>query len=223
LSVSELATALDDRFTLLNRGRRTALPRHRTLRATLDWSYNLLRECDAIVLQRLSVFAGAFTLESAGVIAARGDLASFNIINSISDLVARSLVSADGRWPVTRSRSQDAKAKAHRPRLRARVCGLPCRDLEWSPRSGAGAYRNSLAAYDGTLAGHVARMGRLLRACACKQRRRPGKVRSERPFPRDRIVTAAERASRNIIPVARRMWFSPAARMDARDGVRQSC
>ena len=95
LSVSELAAALDDRFALLTQGRRTALPRHRTLRATLDWSYNLLPERDAVVLQRLSAFAGEFTLESASAVAAWGDLAAFDIIDSISDLVARSLVIAD--------------------------------------------------------------------------------------------------------------------------------
>jgi predicted ATPase/DNA-binding winged helix-turn-helix (wHTH) protein len=137
LSVSELATALDDRFTLLNRGRRTALPRHRTLRATLDWSYNLLPECDAIVLQRLSVFAGAFTLESAGVIAAWGDLASFNIINSISDLVARSLVSADVSRDETFFRLLDTTRAYAREKLALRSDGPMlarrhaehCRDL----------------------------------------------------------------------------------------------
>jgi predicted ATPase/DNA-binding winged helix-turn-helix (wHTH) protein len=137
LSVSELATALDDRFTLLNRGRRTALPRHRTLRATLDWSYNLLPECDAIVLQRLSVFAGAFTLESAGVIAAWGDLASFNIINSISDLVARSLVSADVSRDETFFRLLDTTRAYAREKLASRTDGpmlarrhaKHCRDL----------------------------------------------------------------------------------------------
>jgi predicted ATPase len=123
LSVSELATALDDRFTLLNRGRRTALPRHRTLRATLDWSYNLLPKCDAIVLQRLSVFAGEFTLESAGVIAAWGDLAAFNIINSISDLVARSLVSADVSRDETFFRLLDTTRAYAREKLALRTDG----------------------------------------------------------------------------------------------------
>ncbi len=95
LTVGELAAALNDRFALLTKGRRTALPRHRTLRATLDWSFNLLSERDAAVLQRLAVFAGEFTLESACALAAWGGLSSAAIIDAVSDLVARSLLTAD--------------------------------------------------------------------------------------------------------------------------------
>ena len=137
LSVSDLAAALDDRFALLSRGRRTALPRHRTLRATLDWSYNLLPECDAIVLQRLSVFAREFSLESARVVAGWGDLASFNIINSIFDLVARSLVTADVSRDETFFRLLDTTRAYAREKLALRTDGPMlarrhaehCRDL----------------------------------------------------------------------------------------------
>jgi predicted ATPase len=62
---SELATPLNDRFRLLTGGHRTALRRHQTLRATLDWSYELLLKIERTVLHRLAVFAGAFSLEAA--------------------------------------------------------------------------------------------------------------------------------------------------------------
>ena len=65
LGLEELAVRLDDRFRLLTGGHRTALPRHQTLRATLDWSYELLSERERVVLQRLAVFAGSFVLEAA--------------------------------------------------------------------------------------------------------------------------------------------------------------
>ena len=70
LGIEELAARLDDRFQLLTGGRRTALPRHQTLRATLDWSYELLAEPERVVLRRLAVFAGAFSLEAAGAVVA---------------------------------------------------------------------------------------------------------------------------------------------------------
>ena len=62
LGVEALAARLDDRFGLLTGGRRTALPRHQTLRATLDWSYELLSDAERVMLRRLAVFAGGFSL-----------------------------------------------------------------------------------------------------------------------------------------------------------------
>src|SRR6202044_2123153 len=62
LSVEGVAAGLHDRFALLTAGRRTALPRQRTLRATLDWSHELLPETERRLLRRLSVFAGGFTV-----------------------------------------------------------------------------------------------------------------------------------------------------------------
>ncbi|MBI5302036.1 MAG: tetratricopeptide repeat protein [Chloroflexi bacterium] len=64
LSAEQIATRLDDRFTLLTGGSRTALPRHQTLRATMDWSYDLLSDAERSLLRRLSVFAGGFSLEA---------------------------------------------------------------------------------------------------------------------------------------------------------------
>jgi predicted ATPase/class 3 adenylate cyclase len=65
LSVEQLASRLDDRFRLLTGGSRTALPRQQTLRALIDWSYDLLSEAERALLRRLSVFAGGWTLEAA--------------------------------------------------------------------------------------------------------------------------------------------------------------
>src|ERR1700682_2748313 len=65
LGIEGVAARLDDRFQLLAGGRRTALPRHQTLRATLDWSYELLTEPERVLLRRLAVFAGGFTLQAA--------------------------------------------------------------------------------------------------------------------------------------------------------------
>ena len=65
LSVPEISSRLDQRFRLLTGGSRTALPRHQTLRALIDWSYDLLNPEERIVLDRLSVFAGGWTLAAA--------------------------------------------------------------------------------------------------------------------------------------------------------------
>jgi predicted ATPase/class 3 adenylate cyclase len=69
LPVEQIAARLDDRFHLLTGGSRTALPRHQTLRALIDWSYDLLSEAERTLLRRLSVFAGSWTLEAAEAIA----------------------------------------------------------------------------------------------------------------------------------------------------------
>ena len=95
LGVEELAARLDDCFHLLTGGRRTALPRHQTLRATLDWSYQLLPEIERVVLRRLAIFAGGFTLQAASTIAATDELAGSDIVDCVANLVAKSLVAAD--------------------------------------------------------------------------------------------------------------------------------
>ena len=86
---------LDDRFRVLTGGRRTALPRQRTLLATLDWSHGLLSEGDAAVFRRLGVFSGGFSLEAASEVAADDLIDRFQVIDALSSLVAKSLVVAD--------------------------------------------------------------------------------------------------------------------------------
>jgi predicted ATPase len=95
LGVEVVAAHLDDRFDLLTDGRRTALPRHQTLRATLDWSYELLSETERVTLRRLSIFAGSFTLEAADAIAASPEIAALEVMNAVANLVAKSLVTAN--------------------------------------------------------------------------------------------------------------------------------
>lgn len=88
---------LDDRFRLLTSGQRTALPRHQTLHAALDWSHALLGERDAIVLRRLGVFAGSFALDAAAQIVADDALADFEVVDALASLTAKSLVVVRGR------------------------------------------------------------------------------------------------------------------------------
>ena len=95
LGVDRLAQKLDERFRVLTGGRRTALPRQQTLRATLDWSYGLLSERERTVLRRLAIFAGGFTLDGAGRVAGDDAIDEFEVIDRLSHLVARSLVVAD--------------------------------------------------------------------------------------------------------------------------------
>jgi predicted ATPase/DNA-binding winged helix-turn-helix (wHTH) protein len=95
LSVEQINARLDDRFRLLTEGTRTALPRQQTLRATLDWSYDLLVEQERVVLRRLAVFVGGFTLESASSVASDPTIDEFAVTDLVSQLVLRSLVVAD--------------------------------------------------------------------------------------------------------------------------------
>jgi predicted ATPase/DNA-binding winged helix-turn-helix (wHTH) protein len=98
--VSGVAARLDDRFRLLTGGSRTALPRHQTMRATLDWSYELLSDSERMVLRRLGVFVGAFTLDAASAVAASIDLPASGVAESVADLVGKSLVSTDVGGPI---------------------------------------------------------------------------------------------------------------------------
>jgi predicted ATPase len=100
LGLEQVASRLDDRFTLLTGGRRTALLRHRTLRAMLDWSYELLPEAERRLFRCLAVFPGGFTLEAATAVA--GDSTAPAVAESIANLVAKSLVTRDGSVPAGR-------------------------------------------------------------------------------------------------------------------------
>src|SRR5207244_5148351 len=94
LSVEQIAARLDDRFRLLTGGSRTALPRQQTLRAAVDWSYDLLDAGERALLRRLSVFAGGWTLEAAETVCAGGDVDEFEVLDLLSHLVEKSLVMA---------------------------------------------------------------------------------------------------------------------------------
>jgi predicted ATPase/DNA-binding winged helix-turn-helix (wHTH) protein len=95
LGLQQVAGGLDDRLGMLTGGRRTALPRHQTLRATLDWSYQLLPEPERVVMRRLAVFAGDFTAEATSLIAAGGEIAASEVVRSLANLVTKSLVTVE--------------------------------------------------------------------------------------------------------------------------------
>ncbi|HKN50838.1 MAG TPA: tetratricopeptide repeat protein, partial [Actinomycetota bacterium] len=95
LAPAEIAARLDDRFRLLSAGSRTAAPRHQSLEAALEWSYDLLSESERVLLARLSVFAGGFTLRAAEEVCAAGDVQTEDVLSFLAELVAKSLVVAD--------------------------------------------------------------------------------------------------------------------------------
>ncbi len=92
MSIDAIADHLTDRFALLKGRDRTALPRQQTLRAAIDWSYDLLAPPERALLQRLSVFAGGFTFDAAEVVGAGDDVASRAVLDLLGHLVDKSLV-----------------------------------------------------------------------------------------------------------------------------------
>ncbi|RFD31198.1 transcriptional regulator [Pseudomonas sp. GL93] len=90
-----LLVQMEDNFRLLTRGRRSALPRQQTLRATLDWSFDLLTACEQICLRRLAVFRGGFSLASAAAVIAGEQVAPAEVLGSITQLVAKSLLNVE--------------------------------------------------------------------------------------------------------------------------------
>ena len=95
LGVEQLAARLDRRFTLLSSGSRTAPPRHQTLRATIDWSYDLLDSLERLLFRRLSVFVGGWTLEAAEAVGAGERIDASNVLDLLARLVDKSLVLAE--------------------------------------------------------------------------------------------------------------------------------
>jgi predicted ATPase/DNA-binding winged helix-turn-helix (wHTH) protein len=95
LGLQQVAAGLDDRLGMLTGGHRTALPRHQTMRATLDWSHELLPEPERLVMRRLAVFVGDFTAEAASLVAAGGDIAAPEAVCFLGNLVTKSLVSVE--------------------------------------------------------------------------------------------------------------------------------
>jgi predicted ATPase len=104
MTPSELASSLDHRFETLAGGRRGAVQRHQTLRAAVDWSYDLLSEAEKRLLARLSVFLGGCTRESAEKVCAADAIDTSRVFASLTSLVARSLVVADRHGTDTRYR-----------------------------------------------------------------------------------------------------------------------
>jgi predicted ATPase/DNA-binding XRE family transcriptional regulator len=95
LMVERVAARLDDQFRLLTAGSRTALPRQQTLRATIDWSHDLLTDAERLLFRRLAVFAGGCTLEAVEAIGVGDGIASEDVLDLLSQLVGKSLLELD--------------------------------------------------------------------------------------------------------------------------------
>jgi predicted ATPase/class 3 adenylate cyclase len=118
MSVDNIAARLNDRFRLLRAGDQTALPRQQTLRALIDWSYDLLEDSERIMFRRLGVFVGGWTLEAAEAVCSGGELNEMDIVDLLTHLVEKSLVALDpltGRYRLletVRQYAQDRLASA---------------------------------------------------------------------------------------------------------------
>ena len=95
LTPADIARRLDSRFRLLAGGQRTAVERHQTLRAAIDWSYELLGDTERLLLSRLSVFTGGFSLEAAEAVTTGDAIDTDDVFELLAALVAQSLVEAD--------------------------------------------------------------------------------------------------------------------------------
>jgi len=118
LSVEQIDTRLEDALRLLTGGSRTILPRHQTLRATMDWSHNQLLPPQRLLLRRLSVFAGGLTLDAAEAICAGDGVESSDVLELLMQLVERSLVMADTQGPAARYRLLETLRQYAREKLR---------------------------------------------------------------------------------------------------------
>ena len=97
LSVEQITKRLDDRFRLLTGGSRTALPRQQTLRAMIDWSYNQLSEKERVLFNRTSVFMGGWTLEAVEAICADEGIEEYEVLDTLTGLVDKSLLVSEER------------------------------------------------------------------------------------------------------------------------------
>jgi predicted ATPase/class 3 adenylate cyclase len=117
LPVEQIAARLDDRFRLLTGGSRASVARHQTLRATIDWSYDLLTEPERAVLRRLSVFVGGATVEAAEFVCTGDPVESIEILDALSRLVEKSLVFTDPASTEARFRLLETVREYARERL----------------------------------------------------------------------------------------------------------
>lgn len=173
MSPEQLAARLDDRFRLLTGGARTAPRQHRTLRAVVDWSWELLTEAERTLLRRLAAFPGGATVEAAEGVCAGGPVEAFDVLDLVTSLTDKSLLvtAGDGRYrmletiraygleKLAEAGERDAVRRAHAAYFTglARAADPYLRraeQLEWLGRLAAehdnlaGALRGALAAGD---------------------------------------------------------------------------
>jgi predicted ATPase/DNA-binding XRE family transcriptional regulator len=117
LSPRQIAQKLDERFRLLAGGDRTALPRHRTMRALFDWSYDLLSHKERSLLRTISIFAGGFTLDAATAVCNSAAIDDIAVLDLLSSLVDKSLLLADYNDRDTRYRLLESVRQYGRERL----------------------------------------------------------------------------------------------------------
>lgn len=135
MTAEQIASRLDNSFRLLTGGSRTALPRQQTLRALIDWSYDLLPEPERVLLERLSVFAGGWGLEAVELVCAgdyaEGSIEDFEVLDLLLQLVNKSLVVADEQGAETRYRlletirqygSEKLKTRGEAAQVRSKHC-----------------------------------------------------------------------------------------------------
>lgn len=115
-----VADRLDDRFELLTQGARTALPRQQTLRATLDWSYELLSASEQIVLDQLSIFADGFSIDSAQAVVGTADIPPDKVVACVISLINRSMISPGLTADQVRYRLLETTRAYAREKLQAR-------------------------------------------------------------------------------------------------------
>ena len=120
LPVKAIVEKLDDRFRILTGGERTALPRQQTMRATIDWSYDLLSPPEQRVFERLSVFAGGCTLAAATAVCADGETAEADVFDLLSSLVDKSLLGSRLRGRESRYRLLESFREYAREKLAER-------------------------------------------------------------------------------------------------------
>ena len=104
LTADQISAGLVDRFHLLTGGERTALPRQQTLRASVDWSHDLLADDERVLLRRLGAFVGGFSLDAAEYVGAGESVDAYAVLDLLSSLVDKSLVQAEERGPLVRYR-----------------------------------------------------------------------------------------------------------------------
>jgi predicted ATPase/transcriptional regulator with XRE-family HTH domain len=135
MAVQELSSRLDDRFHLLTGGTRTALPRQRTLEATITWSYDLLSEEERVLFDRLSVFSGGCTADSARRVCSGGAVSEERVLELVGLLADRSMLAADKKGErKTRYRMLETLRQFGQERLAARgeSRAVRQRHLDWA-------------------------------------------------------------------------------------------